>query len=113
MNSQSDKITLLVVRDAGRPVRKLRISKPMAVALPAAAILSLSSLISSMHYHASRSIQELEREAAALSLQNARLEATLADREQALELAQNEALELVDSAKGLKDQLNSTAARGH
>ncbi|WP_330217240.1 peptidoglycan DD-metalloendopeptidase family protein [Paenibacillus durus] len=110
MKSQSDKITLLVIRDAGNPVRKIQISKPMAVALPAAAVLSLSSLISSMHYHASRSIQELEAEAAALSSQNVRLEASIADKEKALQSVQSEALRLVEEAKGIKDQLKSADA---
>ncbi|WP_025689124.1 M23 family metallopeptidase [Paenibacillus zanthoxyli] len=105
MKSQSDKIALLVVRDAGRPARKIQLSKPMAVALPAAAVLSLSSLISSMHYHASRSIQELEAEAAALSLQNVRLEQAVADNEKALQSVQSEALGLVEEAKGIKEQL--------
>lgn len=36
MKSQPDhkRITLLVVRDAGRPVKQLHISKPLAFALP-------------------------------------------------------------------------------
>lgn len=62
MKSQPDhnRITLLVVRDAGRPVKQLQISKPLAFALPAAAALSLSSLVTSMHFHASQSISQLE-----------------------------------------------------
>ncbi|MFD1772668.1 M23 family metallopeptidase [Paenibacillus rhizophilus] len=110
MKSQSDKITLLVVRDAGRPVRQLQLSRPMAMALPAAAVLSLSSLISSMHYHASRSMQELEAEAAALSSQNVRLEAKIADKEKTLQQVQSEAAGLSKEAKAIKERLKSVDA---
>lgn len=110
MKSRSDKITLLVVRDAGRPVRQLQLSRPMAMALPAAAVLSLSSLISSMHYHASRSVQELEAEAAALSSQNVRLEAKIADKDQTLRQVQSEAAALSKEAQAIKEQLKSVDA---
>ncbi|QWU18231.1 M23 family metallopeptidase [Paenibacillus sophorae] len=60
-----------------------------------------------MHYYASRSIQELEAEAAALSSQNVRLEQAVADKEKALQVVQNEALGLVGEAKEIKDQLKS------
>lgn len=87
MKTQPDhnRITLLVVREAGRPVRQLQISKPLALAIPAAAALSISSLVTSMHFHASRSIAELEAEAASLSLTNLRMEMKVADKEQTLQ----------------------------
>ncbi|WNS41242.1 M23 family metallopeptidase [Paenibacillus sp. MMS20-IR301] len=109
MNSQPDhnRITLLVVREAGRPVRQLHLSKPLALALPAAAALSLSSLVTSMHIHASRSISELEAEAAALSLKNIRMELKVADKDEALLQLRSQVTELSEEAQSIKDKLKS------
>ncbi|AIQ27802.1 hypothetical protein P40081_06050 [Paenibacillus sp. FSL P4-0081] len=111
MKSQPDhnKITLLVVREAGRPVRQLQLSKPLAFALPAAAALSLSSLVTSMHIHASRSISELEAEAAALSLTNIRMELKVADKDQALLQLRSQVTELSEEAQSIKDKLKSVS----
>lgn len=113
MKSQSDKITLLVVREADRPVRQLQISKPLAIALPAAAVLSLSSMITSMHYHATRSMQDLEAEAAALSARNIRLEAQVADKEQTLQQVQSEAAGLSKEAEAVRERMKSVEALEH
>ncbi|MDQ0194004.1 peptidoglycan DD-metalloendopeptidase family protein [Paenibacillus wynnii] len=111
MKSQPDhnQITLLVVRDAGRPVRQLRISKPLAFAIPAAAALSISSLVTSMHYHSSQSIAQLEAEAAALSLHNLRMEIQVADKEEALQQLQMEVTDLSEEADNIKDKLKSVS----
>lgn len=111
MKSQLDhnQITLLVVRDAGRPVRQLRISKPMALAIPAVAALSISSLVTSMHYHSAQSISRLEAEAAALSLHNLRMEVKVADKEEALQQLQMEVSDLSEEAEIIKDKLQSVS----
>ncbi|WP_019913252.1 M23 family metallopeptidase [Paenibacillus sp. HW567] len=111
MKKQPDqnRITLLVVREAGRPVRQLQLSKPLALALPAAAALSISSLVTSMHFHASRSISELEAEAAALSLSNLRMEMKVADKDQALLQLRSQVTELSEEAEGIKDKLKSVS----
>ncbi|MEK8211620.1 peptidoglycan DD-metalloendopeptidase family protein [Paenibacillus sp. FSL L8-0463] len=111
MKSQPDhnKITLLVVREAGRPVRQLQLSRPLALALPAAAALSISSLVTSMHFHASRSIAELESEAAALSLTNLRMEMKVADKDQTLQQLRSQVTELSEEAKNIKDKLKSVS----
>ncbi|WP_440835327.1 peptidoglycan DD-metalloendopeptidase family protein [Paenibacillus sp. 22594] len=111
MKNQPDhnRITLLVVREAGRPVRQLQLSKPLALALPAAAALSLSSLVTSMHFHASRSISELEAEAAALSLTNLRMEMKVADKDQALLQLRSQVTELSEEADSIKDKLKSVS----
>ncbi|WP_405107684.1 M23 family metallopeptidase [Paenibacillus sp. FSL K6-1217] len=101
------KIKLLVMREAGRPVKQLEMSKPFALALPAAAALSLSSLVTSMHIHASRSIAELEAEAAALSLTNIRMELKVADKDQALQQLRGQVSELSEEAENIKDKLKS------
>ncbi|WP_410513728.1 peptidoglycan DD-metalloendopeptidase family protein [Paenibacillus sp. BR2-3] len=109
MKSQQDhnQITLLVVRDAGRPVRQLRISRPMALAIPAAAALSISALVTSMHYHSSQSITRLEAEAEALTLRNLRMEIQVADKEEALQNLQMEVTNLSEEAESIKDKLKS------
>jgi murein DD-endopeptidase MepM/ murein hydrolase activator NlpD len=109
MKSQPDhnKITLLVVRDAGRPVRQLRITRPMALAIPAAAALSISSLVTSMHYHSSQTISQLEAEAEALSRHNLRMEIQVADKEEALQQLQLEVTNLSEEAESIKDKLKS------
>lgn len=111
MKSQPDhnRITLLVVREAGRPVRQLQLSKPLALALPAAAALSISSLVTSMHFHASRSIAELEAEAAALSLTNLRMEMKVEDKNQALLQLRGQVTELSEEAESIKDKLKSVS----
>ncbi|CAH1054456.1 peptidoglycan DD-metalloendopeptidase family protein [Paenibacillus pseudetheri] len=112
MKSQPDhnRITLLVVRDAGRPVKQLQISKPLAFALPAAAALSLSSLVTSMHFHASQSISQLEAEAAALSLTNLRMEMKVADKDKDLMQLRTQVSELSEEADNIKDKLKSVNA---
>lgn len=111
MKKQPDhnRITLLVVREAGRPVRQLQLSKPLALALPAAAALSISSLVTSMHFHASRSISELEAEAAALSLSNLRMEMKVADKDQALLQLRSQVTDLSEEAEGIRDKLKSVS----
>lgn len=100
-------IKLLVMREAGQPVKQLQISKPLALALPAAAALSISSLVTSMHIHASRSIAELEAEAAQLSLTNIRMEMKVADKEEALQQLRGQVSELSEEAENIKDKLKS------
>ncbi len=109
MKTQPDhnRITLLVVREAGRPVRQLQLSKPLALAIPAAAALSISSLVTSMHFHASRSIAELEAEAASLSLTNLRMEMKVADKEQTLQQLRSQVTALSEEAENIRDQLKS------
>lgn len=109
MKSQQDQnqITLLVVRDAGRPVRQLQISKPLALALPAVAALSISSLVTSMHFHASQSISQLEAEAAALSLTNLRMEMKVANKDKDLLQLRSQVSELSAEAENIKDKLQS------
>ncbi|MNO16039.1 Murein DD-endopeptidase MepM [compost metagenome] len=111
MKKQPDhnRITLLVVREAGRPVKQLQLSKPLALALPAAAALSLSSLVTSMHFHASRSISELEAEAAALSLTNLRMEMKVADKDQTLLQLRSQVTELSEEADHIKEKLKTVS----
>jgi murein DD-endopeptidase MepM/ murein hydrolase activator NlpD len=106
---KDNRITLLVVREAGRPVRQLHLSKPLALALPAAAALSISSLVTSMHFHASRSIAELEAEAASLSLANLRMEMKVADKDQTLQQLRSQVTELSEEAEVIKDKLKSVS----
>ncbi|WP_275262019.1 peptidoglycan DD-metalloendopeptidase family protein [Paenibacillus tepidiphilus] len=109
MKNQPDhnRITLLVVREAGRPVRQLHLSKPLALALPAVAALSLSSLVTSMHFHASRSIAELEAEAAALQLSNVQMEIQAQDKDKTLQLLRSQVTELSEEADSIKEKLQN------
>ncbi|MRN51590.1 M23 family metallopeptidase [Paenibacillus monticola] len=111
MKSQPDhnRITLLVVQDAGRPVRQLQLSRPLALALPAAAVLSISSLVTSMHYHASQSISQLEAEAAALTLTNLRMEMKVADKDQTLLQLRSQVTELSEEAENIKGKLKGVS----
>ncbi|WP_042197968.1 M23 family metallopeptidase [Paenibacillus camerounensis] len=106
---KDNRITLLVVREAGRPVRQVHLSKPLALVLPAAAALSISSLVTSMHFHASRSIAELEAEAASLSLANLRMEMKVADKDQTLLQLRSKVTELSEEAATIKDKLKSVS----
>lgn len=100
--SLSNQMTLLVLRDANQPVKQIRVSKPLIIAVPMVALLSISSLIVSMHINSTRTIAQLEGQ---LMGQNIQFEAVVTDRDEAIQRLQNEVVTLSGQSKGMMDRM--------
>lgn len=112
MKTQPDRnhVTLLVVRDAERPVRQFRVNKPLALALPAAAVLSITGLVASMQVQSSRAIAQLEAEAAALTRHGTRMEQMAAEKDASLRRLRTEVSDLSQEAESIKDKMKAVSA---
>lgn len=100
--SLSNQMTLLVLRDANQPVKQVRVSKPLIVAVPMVALLSISGLIVSMHINSNRTITQLEGQ---LQQQSIQFEAVVTDRDEAIQRLQNEVVTLSGQSKGMMDRM--------
>ncbi|WP_310551448.1 M23 family metallopeptidase [Paenibacillus glufosinatiresistens] len=98
----SSPITVLILGDADRPLRQFRISRSLAVILPAAAVLSISSLVTSMHYHAEAAMHRLESQAASVELENRLLTAQSAGKDQRLAALRAEVSDLSQECSRLR-----------
>ncbi|MFP4975934.1 peptidoglycan DD-metalloendopeptidase family protein [Paenibacillus sp. CN-4] len=107
--TDSGRYTLLVLGDADRPVRQLRVSKPLAFALPAAAALSLSSLVTSMHVYSERNAARLEAEAASASLNAMQLELQVKDKDQTLQSLRREVEGLSKEADTIRAKMKAVS----
>ena len=58
---RKQRLTLLVLRDAQHSVKQIHLSKPLMIAVPAAAILSIAGLIVSLQIQSAQTISGLER----------------------------------------------------
>lgn len=103
--TSSQRLTLLVLRDAQHGVKQIQLSKPVLMAVPAIAILSLSGLIVSMQIHSSQIINNLEQSIAIQNSTNMKLEMVVNDRDEAIKRLQSEILLLSNEAKDMKDQM--------
>lgn len=100
--SLCNQMTLLVLRDANQPVKQIRVSKPLVVAVPMVALLSISGLIVSMHINSTRTISQLEGQLMGQSIQ---FEALVSDRDEAIQRLQNEVITLSGQSKGMMDRM--------
>ncbi|NMO95726.1 M23 family metallopeptidase [Paenibacillus lemnae] len=91
-------LTLLVLRDAQHSVKQVHLSKPLLIAVPAAAILSITGLILSMQIQSSRDISELERQLTLQHLKSLRMEITVSDKEAAIERLNQAIIQLSEEA---------------
>lgn len=107
--TDSGRYTLLVLGDADRPVRQLRVSKPLAFALPAAAALSLSSLVTSMHVYSERNAARLEAEAASANLNAMQLELQVKDKDQTLQSLRREVEGLSKEADTIRAKMKAVS----
>lgn len=97
-----NRMTLLVLRDANQPVKQLQVSKPLVIAVPLIAILSISGLIVSLQIQSGQTIGKLERD---LQSQNLRFEAIVSDKDAAIQRLQNEVIALSGQSKEMMDRM--------
>ncbi|MEF2967593.1 M23 family metallopeptidase [Paenibacillus sp. M1] len=96
------KMTLLVLRDANQPVKQVSVSKPLVIAVPLVALLSISGLIISLQIQSSQTIGKLERQ---LESQSLRFEAIVTDKDAAIERLQNEVIALSGQSEEMMDRM--------
>lgn len=100
------RMTLLVLRDANQPVRQFQVSKPLVMAVPIVALLSLSGLIVSLqiqHTQTTRSLENL------LKSQSLQFEAIVTDKNKAIQNLQNEVISLSGQSKDMMDRMDRVA----
>ncbi|MEI0738733.1 hypothetical protein VQ056_22315 [Paenibacillus sp. JTLBN-2024] len=98
--SANRRMTLLVMRDAQHSVKQIRLSKPLMMAVPAAAVLSLSGLILALQAHSSQAISRLEQKVTLENAKNLQLQNSVNSREQSIERLQNEIIKLSTQGEG-------------
>ncbi|MNI34412.1 Murein DD-endopeptidase MepM [compost metagenome] len=100
------RLTLLVLRDANQPVKQIQVSKPLVIAVPLIALLSISGLIVSMqvqHSQTTRTLEEL------LQTQNLKFEAVVTDKNEAIQKLQNEVISLSGQSKEMMERMERVA----
>ena len=97
-----NRMTLLVLRDAARPVKQIQVSKPLVVAVPLLAILSISGLIVSLHVQSEQTIGALESK---LATQALAFEAVVTDKDEAISRLQNEVIALSSQSENMMGRL--------
>lgn len=102
---RKERLTLLVLRDAQRSVKQIHLSKPLMIAVPAAAILSIAGLIVSLQIQSAHSISELERQLTLKSLEALKMEVTVTDKDEAIERLNKAILQLSSEAEQTKAQM--------
>lgn len=102
---RKQRLTLLVLRDAQQSVKQVHLSKPLMIAVPAVAILSISSLIVSMQIHSARTISELEQQLTLKSLESLKMEVTVTNKEEAIEKLNKAIIQLSSEAAQTKTQM--------
>ncbi|BFH65017.1 M23 family metallopeptidase [Paenibacillus azoreducens] len=96
------RLTLLVMRDAQHSVKQIHLSKPLLLAVPAAAVLSLSGLVLAIQAHSSQAISNLEQKVTLEQLKNIQLQSSITSREQSIERLQTEIIKLSSQAKDMQ-----------
>ncbi|MEK3733713.1 peptidoglycan DD-metalloendopeptidase family protein [Paenibacillus sp. FSL M8-0334] len=99
------RLTLLVLRDAQHSVKQVQLSKPMMIAVPAAAVLSIAGLIVSLQIQSAQTITQLEQQLALKSLEALQMEVTVTDKDAAIERLNKAIIELSGEAKETRAQM--------
>lgn len=102
---RKQRLTLLLLRDAQHSVKQVHLSKPLMIAVPAAAILSITGLIVSLQIHSARQISQLEQQLTLKSLESLQMEITVTDREEAIERLNKAIIQLSGEAAQTKSQM--------
>lgn len=101
-----NRMTLLVLRDANQPVKQMQVAKPLVVAVPLLALLSISGLIVSLQIQADQTVSRLENR---LQKQNLAFEAVVTDKNEAIQRLQNEVIALSDQSKDMMSRMERVA----
>lgn len=98
------KMTLLVIRDADQSVKQLDMSKMLVVAVPLAAVLSISGFIVGLEMKSSAHIRSLESMMAERTMQ---MEITVKNKELAIQTLQNEIIRLSSQTQDMKNEMQN------
>lgn len=101
-----NRMTLLVLREAGQPAKQMHMSKPLIIAVPLVAILSISGLIISLQLQSNQTIARLEGQ---LQSQNLKFEAVVSDKNAAIERLQNEVISLSSQSQDMMNRMERVA----
>lgn len=101
-----NRMTLLVLRDAGRPTKQIQVSKPLVVAVPLIALLSLSGLIVSLQWQSGHAVGVLKRQ---LEQQNLKFEAVVTDKNEAIKRLQSKVVSLYGQSQEMKFRMERVA----
>ncbi|CAM4464850.1 M23 family metallopeptidase [Paenibacillus macerans] len=101
-----NRMTLLVLRDANQPVKQVQVSKPLVVAVPLLALLSISGLIVSLQIQSDHTVSRLEKQ---LKSQTIAFEAVVTDKNEAIQRLQNEVIALSGQSKDMMDRMERVA----
>ncbi|GJM76680.1 hypothetical protein HMSSN036_88960 [Paenibacillus macerans] len=101
-----NRMTLLVLRDANQPVKQVQVSKPLVVAVPLLALLSISGLIVSLQIQSDHTVSKLEKQ---LKSQTIAFEAVVTDKNEAIQRLQNEVIALSGQSKDMMDRMERVA----
>ncbi|MNM58198.1 Murein DD-endopeptidase MepM [compost metagenome] len=98
----SRKMTLLVLQDANHSVKQIQVSKPLVIAVPLAALLSISGLIVSLQAYSGHTVASLEQE---LQSNNMQLQAVVTDKDEAIKRLQAQIITLSAESKSMKNKV--------
>ncbi|MGG6314528.1 M23 family metallopeptidase [Paenibacillus macerans] len=101
-----NRMTLLVLRDANQPVKQVQVSKPLVIAVPLLALLSISGLIVSLQIQSNQTVSRLESR---LQQQDLAFEAIVTDKDEAIQRLQNEVITLSSQSKDMMDRMERVA----
>lgn len=104
--SNPNRMTLLVLRDANRPVKQVQISKPLVVAVPLLALLSISGLIVSLQVRSEQTVSRLEHQ---LEQQTLAFEAVVTNKDEAIQRLQNEVISLSSQSREMMERIERVA----
>lgn len=102
----SRKMTLLVLQDANQAVKQIQVSKPMVIAVPLAALLSISGLIVSLQAYSGHTVASLEQE---LQSNNMQLQAVVTDKDEAIKRLQAQIVTLSAESKSMKSKVQQVS----
>lgn len=102
---RKQRLTLLVLRDAQHSVRQIQLSRPLMIAVPAAAILSIAGLIVSLQIQSAQTIMGLEKQLTLKSLEAIKMEVTVTDKDEAIERLNKAIIQLSGEAEQTKVQM--------
>lgn len=102
----SRKMTLLVLQDANHSVKQIQVSKPLVIAVPLVALLSISGLIVSLQAYSSHTAASLEQE---LQSNHAQLQAVVTDKDEAIRRLQSQLVALSAESKSIKSKVQKVS----
>ncbi|SMG37373.1 M23 family metallopeptidase [Paenibacillus aquistagni] len=100
---RSNSMTVLVIREAERAVKQVRVPKLLVISVPIAALMSVSGLILSMQLTSQQSIHDLEDQ---LEQQKMALEITVNNKDEMIRTLRQEVIRLAKETKIVQDQMD-------